>query len=309
VSTKQRGILWMLVSALAYSLFTVFGKNVLEQLGTTDVLFWRFAVAMPVSWAVVAFRRIGGHGPRPFEVDWKPRVLAGVSFGFMAYLAFAALDRMSGALYIVICYTYPAMVALGAWLLGKPSSRHIWWAAGLTLLGIAFTVPEVVKGTDDAALIGMLMTLGNAFIYACYILFSERLVTHEDEARTSGDGFVAAAWGFTGAFVVGAFLSIINGDLTAPSGGKYVSSMIALGVVSTVVAGTTFFLGVRHLGPAPAALVAATEPVLTLIWAVTILDESLVPVQILGAVLVIVGVVWSQRVPTATPPVPEVPAL
>lgn len=299
----------MLISALAYSLFTVFGKNVLEQLGTTDVLFWRFAIAMPVSWVVVAVRRINGFGPRPLDVEWKPRVLAGVTFGFMAYLAFAALDRMPGALYIVICYTYPAMVALGAWLLGKPSSKHIWWAAAVTLLGIAFTVPEVVKGTDDAALIGMLMTLGNAFIYACYILFSERLMAHADDTKPAGDGFVAAAWGFTGAFVVGALLSIANGGLMAPSGAKYVSSMIALGVISTVVSGTTFFLGVKHLGPAPAALVAAIEPVLTLIWAVTILDETLVAVQILGAALVIVGVVWSQRVPNVTPSVPEVPAL
>lgn len=299
----------MLISALAYSLFTVFGKNVLEQLGTTDVLFWRFAIAMPVSWAVVFVRRRSGFGPRPLDVDWKPRVLAGVAFGFMAYLAFAALDRMPGALYIVICYTYPAMVAVGAWLLGKPSSKHIWWAAAITLLGIAFTVPEVVKGTDDAALIGMLMTLGNAFIYACYILFSERLVVHTDESTSAGDGFIAAAWGFTGAFVVGAILSVASGGLDAPTGAKYVGSMIALGVVSTVVAGTTFFLGVKHLGPAPAALVAATEPVLTLIWAVTILDESLVPVQILGAALVIVGVFWSQRVPSVNPPRPEVPAL
>ena len=309
MSAKQRGIVWILVSALAYSLFTVFGKNVLEQLGTTDVLFWRFAIAMPVSWSVVAIRRVRGFGPRPLAVDWKPRLLAGVSFGFMAYLAFAALDRMSGALYIVICYTYPAMVALGAWMLGKPSSRHIWWAAAVTLLGIAFTVPEVLNDTDGAALIGMLMTLGNAFIYACYILFSERFVVSGDDSQPSGDGFVAAAWGFTGAFVVGTLFIAVHGGVTAPSGAKYVSSMIALGVISTVIAGTTFFLGVKHLGPAPAALVAATEPVLTLIWAVTILDESLVPVQILGAVLVIIGVFWSQRAPSITPPMPEVPAL
>jgi drug/metabolite transporter (DMT)-like permease len=73
--------------------------------------------------------------------------------------------------------------------------------------------------------------------------------------------------------------------------------MVALALVSTVVAGITFFLGVRELGPAPAALVAASEPVMALSWLVIFLDESLVPVQIAGAVLVIVGVVWSQRAP------------
>ncbi|MFM9036562.1 MAG: EamA family transporter, partial [Actinomycetota bacterium] len=56
-----------------------------------------------------------------------------------------------------------------------------------------------------------------------------------------------------------------------------------------------FFLGVRRLGPAPAALVATTEPGLTLVWVVLILDESMKPVQLLGAALVVVGVLWSQR--------------
>lgn len=305
----------MLVSALAYSLFTVFGKNVLEQIGTIDVLFWRFAIAAPLAWLVVGVRLISGRGPRPSAVAWRPRFVAGLSFGFMAYLAFASLDRMSGALYIVICYTYPAMVAVGAWILGKPTSRHIWIAVALTLVGIGFTVPEVVDGGGDSAVVGMLLTLGNAFIYACYILFSERLVTHDATSSrdaAASDSFVAAAWGFTGSLVVAAVFAIGNGGVTAPSGAEYVWSMIALAVISTVVSGTTFFLGVKHLGPAPAALVASTEPVLTLVWAVVLLDETLVAIQIVGAVLVIGGVVWSQRVPATmvhvSGPAPEVPA-
>jgi drug/metabolite transporter (DMT)-like permease len=38
-----------------------------------------------------------------------------------------------------------------------------------------------------------------------------------------------------------------------------------------------------------------------LIWVVLILDETLKPVQLLGAALVIVGVLWSQRAPRAQP--------
>lgn len=286
----------MLISASAYSLFTVFGKNVLEELGTLDVLFWRFAIAAPVAWLFIfiRYRRGGAH---PLSVAWKPRFAAGVTFGAMAWMAFAGLDNLPGALYIVIIYTYPAMVAVGSRLLGASLPTQVWLAVGVTLLGIAFTVPEVVNGAGGATLIGLVYTLGNALLYAGYVLYSERLVT----GSGGGDGLVASTWSLTGSLAFAIVITPLSWPVEVPESLGVASSMIGLGVVSTVVASMAFFLGVRHLGPAPAALIASTEPVLTLIWIVLVLDESLVPIQVLGAALVITGVVWSQRARTEMP--------
>jgi drug/metabolite transporter (DMT)-like permease len=299
VSAKQRGVLWILASAGGYSLFTVFGKNVLEQLTASDVLIWRFLIAAPISWVIVALRWRLGKSGSPRDVPWLPPYLAGVSFGIMAWFAFAALDRLTGAIYIVLCYTYPAMVAVGAWLLGKPTSKRLWVAIVLTLVGVGFTVPEIEFGGDGRAVAGMVLTILNAFIYACYILYSERLMTtpssDDSTPGRSNDGFVTAAWGMTGSLSFALVLAVASGGVQAPSGAKFVWSMIGLGVISTVVAATAFLLAVARLGPAPAALFASIEPAITLVWIVVFLGESLVPIQITGAVLVIAGVVWSQR--------------
>ncbi|MEN9803827.1 MAG: hypothetical protein RIS41_674 [Actinomycetota bacterium] len=299
MSAKQRGVLWILASAGGYSLFTVFGKNVLEQLTASDVLIWRFLIAAPISWVIVALRRRLGKGGSPRDVRWLPPYLAGVSFGIMAWFAFAALDRLTGAIYIVLCYTYPAMVAVGAWLLGKPTSKRLWVAIVLTLVGVGFTVPEIEFGGDGRAVAGMVLTILNAFIYACYILYSERLMTtpssDDSTPARSNDGFVTAAWGMTGSLSFALVLAALSGGVQAPSGAKFVWSMIGLGVISTVVAATAFLLAVARLGPAPAALFASIEPAITLVWIVVFLGESLVPIQVTGAVLVIAGVVWSQR--------------
>ncbi|MFM1752199.1 MAG: hypothetical protein RL119_1161 [Actinomycetota bacterium] len=286
----------MLASASAYSLFTVFGKNVLEELGALDVLFWRFMIAVPVAWAFIMIRHWRG-GPHPLSVAWKPRFWAGVTFGAMAWLAFAGLDNLPGALYIVIIYTYPAMVAIGARLLGKTMPTQVWLAVGLTLIGIAFTVPEVISGAGGATMIGLVFTLGNALLYAGYVLFSERLVT----GSGGGDGLVASAWSLTGSLAFAFMVNVFSWPIDVPNSFKGASSMVGLGVISTVVASMAFFLGVKRLGPAPAALIASTEPVLTLIWIVLFLGESLVPIQFLGAVLVITGVIWSQRAQTEIP--------
>ncbi len=286
----------MLASASAYSLFTVFGKNVLEELGTLDVLFWRFAIAVPVAWLFIMVRYRRG-GPHPCSVAWKPRFWAGVIFGAVAWMAFAGLDNLPAALYIVIIYTYPAMVAVGSRLLGKPMPSQVWLAVGITLIGIAFTVPEVVNGAGGATMLGLVFTLGNALLYAGYVLFSERLVT----GQGGGDGLVASTWSLTGSLAFAVAVTAVSWPITVPQTFKGISSMVGLGVISTVVASMAFFLGVKRLGPAAAALIASTEPVLTLIWIVLILGESLVPVQLLGAALVIIGVIWSQRAQTEAP--------
>ena len=319
MSAKQRGVLWILISASAYSLFTVFGKNVLEQLATTDILFWRFAIAAPVGWSIVAVRRSRGLGAAVRDVRWIPPFLAGVSFGLMAWVAFESLERLSGALYIVLCYTYPAMVAVGAWFLGKPTSRQLWGAVTLTLIGVALTFPEITSGTDGRALIGMFLTLLNSLIYACYILYSEKLVGSPTTTAIDApepivrrhDGFITAAWGLTGSLFFALVVVATVGGIDAPSGPKYVWSTIGIAVIGTVVSTTAFLLGVALLGPAPAALVASIEPAITLLWVVWFLGESLAPIQLLGAALVISGVVWSQRarsVDRVTEPAREVPA-
>lgn len=284
----------MVSSATAYSMFTIFGKNVLEELDAVDVLAWRFLLAAPIAWAVVLIRARFG-GPSPFSVAWVPRFTAGVLFGAVAWLAFAGLDRLPGALYIVIIYTYPAMVAIGSTVLGRPAGRQVWIAVLITLIGIALTVPEVLDGTGGATVAGLLFTLGNAVTYAAYVIYSERLVTD------GGDELVASAWSLTGSLAFAIVAAAVSWPFHAPSSLGGYGSAIGLAAISTVLASMAFFLGVRRLGPSSAALVATTEPVLTLIWVVLILNESLKPVQLLGAALVIVGVLWSQRAPRSQP--------
>lgn len=295
MSDKRAGVAWILTSALAYSLFTVMAKRLLEEINPTDVLFWRFIIATPVIWAIVLVRARTRRGPNPLHVEWHPRFAMGVLFGLLAWFAFLGVDKLPGDLYVIVIYTYPAMVAVGSRLLGRPATRRLWTAVGITTLGIALTVPEIFEGTQDAALFGFGLTLMNAALYAGYILYCERIVNDTKGHHLAGDGCVAAAWGMIGSVVVAVVVAVGSGGVSAPESGLAIVCMFGLAIISTVVSQTAFFLGVAKLGPAPAALVAASEPVMALTWLVIFLDESMRAIQMAGAALVIVGVVWSQR--------------
>lgn len=289
--SHRRGVIWIVTSAVSYSLFAVFTKSVLDDLRPTDVLFWRFVIAVPVIWLAVAARsRRTGIGPRSAPV--APFGIAGVVFGVLALFAFLGLDHLSAALYTVIIYTYPAMVAIGSALLGRRPPNRVWLAVGVTVIGIALTVPQVFDNADADGF-GLLVTLLNALLYAAYILGTARFVTPTD-GRPRPDGLVASAWSCVGSLVFATAVAVVVGVRMPPDAGAW-AGLLGLAVVSTVVAATTFFLGLALLPPATAALVATLEPVLTLLWAMTILGESLVPIQVVGATLVLGGVVWSQR--------------
>ncbi len=291
MSSHRNGVLWVVTSAVSYSLFAVFTKSVLDDLRPTDVLFWRFTIAVPVIWAAVAVRsRRAGIGPR--SAPAAPFGIAGVVFGVLALFAFLGLDHLSAALYTVIIYTYPAMVAIGSALLGRRPPNRVWLAVGVTVVGIALTVPQVFDSADADGF-GLLVTLLNALLYAAYILGTARFVTPADGAPRP-DGLVASAWSCIGSLVFAVGVAAVVG-VRAPSDTGAWAGLVGLAVVSTVVAATTFFLGLALLPPATAALVATLEPVLTLLWALTLLGESLVTIQVVGAALVLGGVVWSQR--------------
>lgn len=295
MSTKRSGVLWVIVSAFSYSLFAVFTEGLLDELDPTDILFWRFAIAAPVVWVIVAVRsRRGGPGPR--SADPRAFLVAGVVFGLLALFAFMSLDHLSASLYTVLIYTYPAMVALGSALLGARPPRVVWWAIGVTTVGIALTVPELFKGRPDADAIGLVICLANAALYAGYLVVTGRLIDtrRATESRASSDGVVAGAWSLTGSLGFAILVGVVAG-VTVPDGPGAALALVGLAVVSTVIASTTLFIGMRTLPAHTAALIATLEPVLTLVWAATILDETLVPLQITGAVLVLAGVVWAQR--------------
>jgi drug/metabolite transporter (DMT)-like permease len=43
------------------------------------------------------------------------------------------------------------------------------------------------------------------------------------------------------------------------------------------------------------ATIATLEPVLTILWAVLLLGDELLAIQVAGGALVLVGVIWAQR--------------
>jgi drug/metabolite transporter (DMT)-like permease len=70
--------------------------------------------------------------------------------------------------------------------------------------------------------------------------------------------------------------------------------LAAIGFLGTFLAIQTFYAGSRRIGAAQAALVSTVEPLIIVSLAFVFLHETLAPIQLIGAALIIVGVLVAQ---------------
>lgn len=284
--SSARGALWALASATAYSLSSAVGKDLLDSLGPSSLLFWRFSIATVVLWvAVLVWHRLGG--PNPFDVPRWTMLALGVVFGLMVYTGFLALDRLDASLYIVLIYFYPVLVVVGSALLGTRAASLTWIALALVMVGILLTVPELFTGVGDVSAVGVALALFQAVVFATYMIVSSRAMPR------AVDGVVAAAWIVLGAGLVITPIALIDG-LVLPRGGTLVFEVAVFALIPTVVSSICFFQAMRHIVPGAVAMVLTIEVALVIVWAVVFLGEELQAIKVVGAVVVVVGVLLAQ---------------
>ena len=273
-------------SGAAFGAMAIFGKLAYAQGATVGTLLSvRFALAAALFWALIGLR--GG-------VSISRRdVAAGLALGAVGYASqagcyFAALQRIDASLLSLLIYTFPAIVAVAAIVLGR--ERADGRRAGALVLastGIALVVAGAGAGALDP--LGAALGLAAAVVYSAYILVGDAISARIDPRTLTALVCTGAALTLTAASA--ALGDLRPGELTLGGWGW----LAALAVVSTVGAITLFFAGLRRIGPTSASILATAEPLVTVVLAFAVFGETLGIVQTLGGALVLAAVVTLAR--------------
>jgi drug/metabolite transporter (DMT)-like permease len=283
-----RGTALCLLSAAAFGTLGVFGR-LAEDAGApvATTLLMRFGLAALVFAAVLPWT-----GDRD-ALRRLPRraVLTGLGLGAFGYsvqsgLFFAAIGRLDVSLVALLLYTYPAFVTLAAVALGRmTASPRIGAALALASAGLVLVLVAAGTGAFDVA--GALMAIGASLTYTTYILVSDGIVGEVEPSALA----LLVLTGATASFSV-AGVATGSIDLSLPAAAWLWLVLIAL--VSTVVAVSAFFAGLRRVGPSEAAILSTFEPPVTVALAFAALGERLTPAQLAGGALVLAAVVLLQ---------------
>jgi drug/metabolite transporter (DMT)-like permease len=161
-----RGFLYMVESALAFTVMGVFAKLAGERLPVAEIVFARGFVSLVLS--VAALRRAG---VSPWGHDRPRLVVRGLIGATGLGCLFYALKHLPLAEATVIQYLHPVFTAiLAALVLQERAGPWILVSIALGILGVLLVArPAPLFGGADAELppLALLAALGGAFFSAC----------------------------------------------------------------------------------------------------------------------------------------------
>ena len=303
---------------LGYAL-TVSAAGLFALNGTVSTLALQAGV--PAPWltalrcggaAVVLLAVLGVVAPARLRVSWREvpflAAFGVVGIALTQCLYYVAIGRLPVGIALVFEMTAPVFIALWVWLVrGERVRRRLWGALGLSLSGLTL-VAEVWTGGGGLDAVGVAAALAAALCLATYYLMGERGTATRDPVALTCWSFVAAGlfwaaaapfWPFDPA-VLRTSVPVSLGSLELPLW-ALVGWIVVLGAV------LPFWLSLaalRHLPPTTAGLVATVEPVLASVVAWLWVEQVLSGWQVLGGIVVLVGIGLAQTARTARQPAP-----
>ena len=296
------GYLLCIGAAILFAINGTVSKSILlSGIEPTRLSQLRVTAAFLILLVVVAITRPAAL--RLKKGEWKILLVFGIlGVAMTQYLYFVAIKFLPVGVALLIEFTAPIMVAL--WFrfgMHEEMKRRVWAGLVLALTGLAM-VGEVWDGFELNAL-GVIAGFGAAAALAVYFLLGD----HQVRSAAPRDPVSLTMWGFGAASL---FWAIVQPWWSFPwsslSGSGFplgdASSPVPLWVLCTsmVVLGTVlpFWLVVaalHHIRASQASVVGMTEPLLATVIAWFALGESLTVIQIIGAFVVLAGVLLAER--------------
>ncbi len=215
-------------------------------------------------------------------------LLFGLALAIVTYAYFVAINLLPVAVAVMIQYTGPTLIALyTALALRRMPPGRIWAALGLTLAGVALLsgLGSLLTGATTAGItaLGLLVSFGSAVAMAFYMLVGERLGKRMP-AQTS------VVYGFASASVIWLLIQPPWRFQAAALAPDALPLVLAVGIVGTLIPFGLFLAAVNRLDATRAAILATLEPVTAALLSWVWLGEHLDAWQLLGGLLVLVGV-------------------
>ncbi len=276
----------IILAGIGFGFLGIFAKIAFAYgMSIGELLTFRFTLAAIILWVTLFFYK-----RKIFFLPLKQIIIScflGVAgYAIFSTMYFKSIEGVSVAIAAMLLFTFPVFVNLGAhfFLKEKLHSKQ-WQSLGMTMMGLMLLLwGDMNVGKFTAIFWG----LGAAIIYSAYVLISG--VVQKNVNPLSSSVYVISSAAIT-LFVYHSpnVEKILNFEL------KEFLLIFGIAIISTIMPLTLFLSGMQKITSSKAAIIVTIEPVTAALAGWLILNEQLSYNQIIGALIIIYGLLLNQK--------------
>jgi drug/metabolite transporter (DMT)-like permease len=263
-----------------------------EGVDAETLLAVRMILSLPV-YLVIGLHALMPSRRGPFDhfngrLALRATIIGALGYWLSSYLDFKGLELISAQFERLILFTYPFFVMLfGAMFFRQPVKFKSLAAFTISYGGLLLLFLRDFSLLGDDAALGGGFVMAAGITFALYQLFAKTIILEMGPRL-----FTCVAMSAASAVVIAQFL------LTHPASQLQLTPHIWILGVALAIGGTivpSFFMNaaLQRISAQANSMIGTLSPVITILLAVAILAEPLAGLDILAAVLVIVGVVFA----------------
>jgi probable blue pigment (indigoidine) exporter len=232
---------------------------------------------------------------------WRAVVLGVLNIGAFFYFLFLAAYHLPGGVAALVMSIQPMIVLLLGSLLLKDRIRPLHVGSCLlAAAGVALLVLQPHAGLDG---VGVLAGLLGALSMASGIVLTKKWGRPDDVSLLTFTG-----WQLTVGGLVLLPVMLASEDLPDHLTWGNIGGYLYLGIIGALIAYVLWFRGLSRLPALAASFLSFASPLCATVLGYLFLDETLRPLQLVGAVAVVAAVVLAQPRNRSKPPAPVPPA-
>lgn len=274
-----------IITGITYGLNPLFGMPLMNKgVSIESILFFRYSIAVVLLGLYLLVSR------QSFRVTGKQAevlLVLGLLYTSSSVFLFAAYNYIASGLATTLIFLYPVLVAIIMVFLKVVPSWPVWLAIIATFAGVVI----MTIGGDEIVInpIGVLLSLGSAFVYALFIVIINRSKAIANVSNTLLTFYALSV----GSIV---FLSKILFSNTGITSG--ISScvdwlnLVGLALLPTIVSTSTLAVATRNIGATKASVLGVFEPITAILIGTFMFGEPLSSSIIIGIMMSIIAVTF-----------------
>ncbi|MGN6030925.1 MAG: DMT family transporter [Thermomicrobiales bacterium] len=275
---------WLLLILLAtvWGASYFFVKVAVRDIGPFTVAFVRVLLAALI---ILAIMRLRGMGIPRSRDTWTAYLVLGLTNSALPYsLIFWGETRIPSGLAGILTAMVPVWTVLAAHVLTTDERLSGAKVAGIGLgmLGVIVIMGEDLGSIGDGSILGKVAVVAATMLYGFSNVFARRVKQRPPLELAWGQMTMATLWMLP--------LALVDRPwATATWSRQAVGAVLALTLVSTVLAYLVYFRLLGEVGATNTSLIGFLIPISALLLGAVFLHERLVPIQLAGMLLIIAG--------------------